>query len=170
MDYQTMVDFLTLNTDRHFNNFGVLRNPETLELVSVAPIFDNGNSMAYNDISKYDRRDILELEISSFAPKLEGLLKNIKNNSIVDFGLLPYAHEVKDFYAAHGIDDVRADIIGQNYNKCKELLYEFYKGIKVSSYFEDRREKFPEYDAQCTLADKELHDSEGMADNNKISH
>lgn len=160
MDYQTMVDFLTLNTDRHFNNFGVLRNPETLELVSVAPIFDNGNSMTFRDISRYGRRDILELEISSFTPKLEGLLKNIKNHSIVDFGLLPSAHEVRDFYASHGIDEARADTISQNYNKCKELLYEFHKGIKISTYFEDRIEKFPEYDAQCRLADQELHAKE----------
>lgn len=33
-----------MNKDRHFNNFGVLRNTETLEWLGMAPIYDSGSS------------------------------------------------------------------------------------------------------------------------------
>jgi hypothetical protein len=32
------VDFLLVNTDRHFNNFGAIRNDEALEWVGAAPL------------------------------------------------------------------------------------------------------------------------------------
>lgn len=38
-------DFLVNNTDRHYGNFGFLRNVETLEWIGLAPIFDNGNCL-----------------------------------------------------------------------------------------------------------------------------
>lgn len=37
------LDMLILNTDRHFNNLGIVVDAET-EICSTAPIFDNGNS------------------------------------------------------------------------------------------------------------------------------
>lgn len=45
------LDFLLLNSDRHFNNLGVIINRETGK-VSEAPIFDNGDSLLSN-YSKY---------------------------------------------------------------------------------------------------------------------
>lgn len=38
-------DYLSLNTDRHANNFGILVNANTLEPVGPAPIYDNGVGM-----------------------------------------------------------------------------------------------------------------------------
>jgi len=38
-------DVIILNTDRHFGNFGLLVDNSTNEIVSVAPIFDNGLSL-----------------------------------------------------------------------------------------------------------------------------
>ena len=51
-----ILDFLIMNEDRHLNNFGIIRNVNTLKLVDVAPIFDNG--MALN-ISYYDDEEVL---------------------------------------------------------------------------------------------------------------
>lgn len=56
-----VLDYLIRNEDRHYCNFGFLRNPNTLEWIGVAPLFDNGTSMnycyekdgLYNIISKY---------------------------------------------------------------------------------------------------------------------
>ena len=48
MDYQIMTDYLLTNTDRHMNNIAIVRNPDTLEVLGFAPIFDSGNSMFYN--------------------------------------------------------------------------------------------------------------------------
>lgn len=38
-------DYLSLNPDRHANNFGILVNANTLEPIGPAPIYDNGASM-----------------------------------------------------------------------------------------------------------------------------
>ena len=39
-----VVDFLSANFDRHWNNFGVLVDAETRQRLRVAPIFDTGES------------------------------------------------------------------------------------------------------------------------------
>ena len=38
-------DYLLANEDRHWRNFGVIRNVETLEYTRIAPIFDSGTSL-----------------------------------------------------------------------------------------------------------------------------
>lgn len=47
LDEMLVTDYLVANEDRHFNNFGILRNPETLEWTGAAPIFDSGSSLGY---------------------------------------------------------------------------------------------------------------------------
>ena len=47
-----ILDYLILNEDRHLNNFGIIRNVNTLKWIDMAPIFDNGQSLNildYND-------------------------------------------------------------------------------------------------------------------------
>ena len=39
------LDYIIRNTDRHYNNFGFLRNPETLEWIGFSPIYDSGTSL-----------------------------------------------------------------------------------------------------------------------------
>lgn len=43
------LDYLIANEDRHFNNFGVIRDANTLEFLGPTPIFDSGTSM-WHDI------------------------------------------------------------------------------------------------------------------------
>ena len=38
-------DFVLANRDRHYRNFGVIRNVETLEVVRLAPVFDSGSCL-----------------------------------------------------------------------------------------------------------------------------
>ena len=42
------IDFLIGNVDRHLNNFGVIRDIKTLEIVDIAPIYDSGSSFGFN--------------------------------------------------------------------------------------------------------------------------
>ena len=42
------VDYLIANEDRHLNNFGAIRNAETLEWIGIAPIFDSGTSLWFD--------------------------------------------------------------------------------------------------------------------------
>lgn len=48
LDKMLTVDYIIANEDRHLNNFGVLRNPDTLEYIGAAPIYDSGTSLWYN--------------------------------------------------------------------------------------------------------------------------
>ena len=48
LDQMLTVDYLIANSDRHMNNFGAVRNAETLEWICAAPLFDNGSSFWYN--------------------------------------------------------------------------------------------------------------------------
>lgn len=45
MDKMIVLDYLIANEDRHQNNFGVIRNAETLEFIGSSPIFDSGTSL-----------------------------------------------------------------------------------------------------------------------------
>lgn len=53
-------DYIVLNEDRHFGNFGLLRDNHTGKYIATAPIFDNGNSLLcyamdtdFFDVDKY---------------------------------------------------------------------------------------------------------------------
>jgi len=41
-------DYILANQDRHWRNFGVIRNVETLEYTRIAPIFDSGGCMWFD--------------------------------------------------------------------------------------------------------------------------
>ncbi len=48
LDKMIVLDFLIVNEDRHQNNFGVIRNAETLQFIGASPIFDSGTSLWHN--------------------------------------------------------------------------------------------------------------------------
>ena len=48
LDRMLALDFIIANEDRHLNNFGAIRNAETLEWIGPAPIYDSGTSMWYS--------------------------------------------------------------------------------------------------------------------------
>jgi len=49
LDRMMVLDYIILNHDRHFKNFGILRNSQTLNSIKPAPIFDSGSSLFYED-------------------------------------------------------------------------------------------------------------------------
>ena len=49
LDRMMVLDYLILNHDRHFKNFGILRNSQTLNSAEAAPIFDSGSSLFYDE-------------------------------------------------------------------------------------------------------------------------
>ncbi len=52
LDYLMVFDFIIANTDRHYNNFGCIRNVETLKWQGAAPIFDSGTSLWHDQVTK----------------------------------------------------------------------------------------------------------------------
>ena len=49
LDKMMLLDYLILNHDRHFKNFGILRNSQNLNAAEAAPIFDSGSSLFHED-------------------------------------------------------------------------------------------------------------------------
>ena len=146
MDYQTMIDFVISNVDRHLNNFGILRDSETLSLVDVAPIFDSGNSMFFDVAPRepYSRVEILERKFNSAGTLLnsdEKLLRTVKNKSLVDILRLPSKDDVKSLYLHYGIKEQKAELIASNYDTKKIMLDEFMHGKTISLYNEKEKMK-----------------------------
>jgi hypothetical protein len=67
-------DYLIGNSDRHFNNFGFIRNADTLEWLGFAPLYDNGTSL-WHDKHKTDK----VVECKSFSKNLSEQLKLVKD-------------------------------------------------------------------------------------------
>ena len=85
MDYQIMTDYLMTNTDRHMNNIAIMRNPDTLEILGFAPIYDSGNSMFYNvPYEKLAHVRIDDIKTHSFIEREARLLQYVRNRSLVD--------------------------------------------------------------------------------------
>ena len=111
LDQMIVLDYIIANEDRHFNNFGLLRDPETLEWLGAAPIYDSGTSLWYDTPTKaiphsdveskpFKRKHGEQLKlVSSFdwldISKLDGIEDDIMNI---------FADEKTDQY----IDDERA--------------------------------------------------------------
>ncbi len=51
IDRMLTVDFIIANVDRHTNNFGLMRNAETLEHIGFTPIYDSGSSLWFNALN-----------------------------------------------------------------------------------------------------------------------
>jgi len=49
IDEMVILDYIIGNTDRHYGNFGIIRDSDSLKWIKIAPIFDNGNSLFYDN-------------------------------------------------------------------------------------------------------------------------
>lgn len=105
IDYMIMSDYIMSQTDRHFNNIGFLRDPDTLILKGLAPIYDNGNSMYYNSLAPQDEKDMEYLSVKGFTTNLEDTLKLVNNYNAIDLTKLPPVSFIKTMYA----NDSKAD-------------------------------------------------------------
>lgn len=143
MDYQTMTDFIISNTDEHLNNFGVLRDADTMKLIGPAPIYDSGNSMFYEDETyvPYSRAALLARPITSFYKSEEKMLAKVHNRSIVRLDLLPLSSELRELYIQAGIPEQKAAFICKNYETKIQLVNEFQHGKTISLYHEKEAEK-----------------------------
>jgi len=47
------LDYLIANPDRHFGNFGAIRNADTLQWIGPAPLYDNGTSLWCDTVNAF---------------------------------------------------------------------------------------------------------------------
>lgn len=121
LEYQILTDFILTNTDRHLNNFGVLRDTRTLKFVDMAPIFDSGNSMFWQNPRLPERDDLTKIEVNSFRGKEMQLLDYVTDKSAVDLQLLPSCDELREIYEKDPLIPC-LDSILLGYQKKIELL------------------------------------------------
>lgn len=132
LDYQTLTDFLITNTDRHWGNFGILRDPDTLHFLSLAPIFDSGTSMVCNDPYVRNRISLLRIETNGVEKLQQDQLSLVKNTSLIDLDAVPSAQETKDFYIKNGVNEEHAEQIAMCYGFKLDMLLELQHGFSIS--------------------------------------
>ena len=93
VDKMIVCDYIIANKDRHFNNFGVIRNVETLEFIDVAPIFDNGCSLWFDENDLYVGEFFLTKPFEEYEKVQLSLVKDFKWLDINKFD--GYVEEVR---------------------------------------------------------------------------
>lgn len=123
MEYQILADFVLTNVDRHLNNFGVLRNTQTLEFIGMAPIFDSGNSLFWNNPRLPEHDDLTTVKVNSFRKTEQQLIQLVRDPSLLDLSKLPTEDELR---AIFGMDPLIpcVDSILLGYRKKIRLLEE----------------------------------------------
>ena len=79
LEQMIAVDYLIANTDRHWNNFSIIRNSITLKGERPAPLYDHGAAFftKYHHLHMIDKNE--DLECRSFRKRQEDNLKFVKN-------------------------------------------------------------------------------------------
>lgn len=118
IDKMLMVDYIILNEDRHLNNFGVIRNSDTLEWEDVCPLYDTGKSLCTAINEEY--WDFKNGEINSF----EGTYENSQYlMDIVQTSVVPHMIEELRELGLWYKDELKKhmDILKINHNTIKKL-------------------------------------------------
>lgn len=131
LDQMIVLDYIILNEDRHFNNFGLLRDPETLEYVSFAPMYDNGTSLGYDTPTTLINRN-RHINCKPFKTSFDEQLKLVTSFDWIDFDKLDdeMINEISDvFNRSNGfVDEYRANLIINGIQKrianIRKLSYE----------------------------------------------
>ena len=136
VDKMIVCDFILANKDRHFNNFGVIRNVETLEFERVAPIFDNGCSLWFDENDMYVGEFFLTKPFEEYEKTQVSLVKNI---SWLDVSKLDgFVDEVKD-------------ILSSNKLLSDERINKIIEQIKSRIEFINQLKQTREFDNGCEM-------------------
>jgi hypothetical protein len=87
VDKMIVIDYIIANTDRHFNNFGAVRDAGTLAWIGPAPLFDSGTSLWHNmdiDMIKPGHK----IESKPFRNNHRDQIKLVRNFEWLDFDSL----------------------------------------------------------------------------------
>ena len=87
IDKMLVLDYLIVNTDRHLNNFGFLRNAQTLEWIGLAPVFDSGSSLWFKEDIHRIRSD-KTLKSKPFKGKHNEQIKLVRSFDWLDLSRL----------------------------------------------------------------------------------
>lgn len=128
LEYQILTDYLITNTDRHFNNFGILRDTKTLKYMGVAPIFDSGNSMLWNRRNLPADELLYTMPITSFKKTELELLKYVTGWNSLDLNKLPADEEVRVLLSLDGMPQERIAMIMEWYHRKANVIERLQNG------------------------------------------
>jgi len=111
LDLTILLDYIVLNEDRHFGNFGILRDTNSGEYLRPAPIFDTGASLFFDST----HLNKLRLEAKPFSKDFEKQVKYVERAPYYDSLVLvrdSYADIFHEVFAKSAEDEERkADIL-----------------------------------------------------------
>ncbi len=91
LDIMFLLDYIVLNEDRHFGNFGIIRDTNTGEFLRPAPIFDTGYSLFSREdwirvssveakpFNKNFDKQISNIDLSLYQDELKAVVDNIQS-------------------------------------------------------------------------------------------
>ncbi len=134
MEYQIITDFILTNTDRHFNNFGMLRDSDTLEFQGPAPIFDNGNCLFYRShVPK--GKGLYDIAVTSFRKRETDMLKYVTRPDLIEITALPQPEELYALLKRdESMPDMRRTDICEAYEAKIRMYVDFMNGAPLWEY------------------------------------
>lgn len=119
-----VLDYLIANEDRHFNNFGFMRDPDTLEWQGSAPLFDSGSSLGYNKFTN-NITPSFDIECKPFKKSHDDQLMLVKNWEQFDFSRLDgFDKEMKEIFGSSRglVDEERTNRIVYSFESRVEKI------------------------------------------------
>ena len=128
LDRMIVLDYIIANEDRHLNNFGLLRNAETLEWIGFAPIYDSGSSLGYDKRVSQIRQQA-DITCKPFKKSHAEQIKLVSDFSWIDFDKLSdVSTMIMDILSDESVQDFineqRATAIAETVRKRIETLQE----------------------------------------------
>jgi len=104
------LDYIIANEDRHYTNFGFVRNAETLGWFGAAPVFDSGTSLWYNTLNVGEPR-----KCQPFKKNHEEQINLVSDFSWFDVGALKgLEQEISEIFSqSRTVDESRAKDIAE---------------------------------------------------------
>ncbi len=142
LDQMITVDYIIANEDRHLNNFGAVRNAETLEWIGMAPIYDSGSSLGYDKLANQIRSE-RDITCKPFKQHQEEQVKLVSSFAWIDFGRLSdvralvldtlMAGKASDYMDAARAKAI-ADTVEKRIRRVSELAMSNTSGKKLSRF------------------------------------
>lgn len=112
MDYMLVFDYLMANTDRHFGNFGAVRNVNTLEWIGPAPVFDSGTSLWHDRLTRAID-PYHEVEAKPFYTKASRQMELVSDYSWIPFeNLKKLKDDIREIFIPTAfIDEERIEVL-----------------------------------------------------------
>ena len=125
IDYMLVFDYLMANTDRHFGNFGAIRNVQTLEWIGPAPVFDSGTSLWHDKLTRAIN-PLGEIETKPFYSNASRQMELVSDFSWVPFEeLRNLKDDIREIFApTEFIDEERIEVLSKAVTSRVEELQE----------------------------------------------